>query len=88
MTKKYKAPKDLAELGYGMAEIWADLKNGEITPGEAKAYSGVATTMVKIVVTQMDQDQMLGITRKIDFTNSLQDNPSLSRKQINLKKTA
>lgn len=50
-----------------MAEKFAALENGEITVGEAKAFTGIASAIVNTCKIEMINNATIGVTKAIDF---------------------
>ena len=68
--QKQKSIASIQELRLKMAEKFAALENGEISIGEAKAFTGMASVMVNACKIELGNNMYNGVTSAIDFLDS------------------
>lgn len=69
MAKK-KAPKNLSEVRFMMAELMGEIRNKEIDPTDARNLVSAASVIAKITATEFIIAQAAGVVKKIDLMSN------------------
>jgi hypothetical protein len=64
---KHKPATNLSALRYEMADILAQLRNGEITQGEATAMARLGMVIVNGCKVESMNNMTMGVTKGIDY---------------------
>lgn len=71
MSKK-KPVKNIQELRFKLAELYAALENDEVDVSKAKAMVGAASAIINTCKIELLNNQVVGQTKQIDFISNEQ----------------
>jgi hypothetical protein len=71
MLKK-KPVKNIQELRYKLAELYAALENDEVEISKAKVMVGAASAIINTCKVELLNNQVIGETKQIDFISDEQ----------------